>query len=292
MARESQLVLGVDPDPDALWPRAQARAQEGGPLDVRLGAAFTEQGRALIDATAPACVGVKLQLACFERLGAAGWDALRTLTDHARQAGLLVIADGKRGDIPVSAAAYADALLGDTESAWGTAPGLGVDAATVNPLMGTDALVPFVDAARAGGRGLFVLVRTSNPGAADIQELELAGGGRVWERLATLVDQLGEGEVGEHGLSSVGAVVGATAPEHLIRLRELMPHAVFLLPGVGAQGGSVGELAPAFGPGRAGALITASRAIAQAHLARGGAPEAAARAQAEQLRAQAWDLPV
>ena len=283
-------MLGIDPDPSALWPEALARAPGRGPPAERLGQAFAAHGRALIDAAAPACAAVKLQLACFERLGSAGQDALRVLIEHAHQAGLLVIADGKRGDVPVSAAAYADALLGATASPLGQVPGLGADAATVNPLMGTDALVPFVEAARPGGRGLFVLVRTSNPGAEDVQELELAGGGRVWERLAALVHRLGESEVGAHGLSSVGAVTGATAPEHLPRLRELMPRAVFLLPGVGAQGGSVNELAPAFAPGRAAALISASRGIAQAHLRHGGEPHEAARAEAERLRAQAWEL--
>jgi orotidine-5'-phosphate decarboxylase len=137
---------------------------------------------------------------------------------------------------------------------------------------------------------VFVLVRTSNPGAADVQELELAGGDRVWERLAELVTDLGAGDVGRHGLASVGAVVAATAPGHLDRMRELMPRAVFLLPGVGPQGGRVENLAAAFAAGPASGLVTASRSIAGAHAASGSEPSVAARAEAERLRALTWEL--
>ncbi|HVR05941.1 MAG TPA: orotidine-5'-phosphate decarboxylase [Solirubrobacteraceae bacterium] len=273
--RESQIVLGLDPDPAALWPQATGAAQT--PAD-----AVAAHCRALIDAAGPACVAVKPQLACFERLGAAGWRALEATVAHARGRGLLTIADGKRGDIDVTAAAYGQALF-DT---------LGVDIATVNPLMGGDAVRPFIDAARARSEpaGVLLLVRTSNPGAADIEDLELAAGGTVWERLAALAAELGAAGVGAAGLSDVGAVVGATEPRHLARARELMPHAVFLLPGVGAQGGRVEQLAPAFAPGRAGGLVSASRSIAGAHLVAGGDPADCARAEAERLRALAWAL--
>jgi orotidine-5'-phosphate decarboxylase len=131
-------------------------------------------------------------------------------------------------------------------------------------------------------------VRTSNPGAADVLDLELATGEPLWERLASMVAELGE--TGRSGLSDVGAVTGATEPQHLARLRELMPHTPFLLPGIGAQGGDVAALAPAFAPGRAGGLVTASRSIANAHLSGGGSPSDAARAEAERLREQAWGL--
>jgi orotidine-5'-phosphate decarboxylase len=251
--------------------------------------------REVIDATAEACVAVKLQLARFELLGAPGWAALEAVAAHARVRGLLVIADGKRGDIDVSAGAYASALFGGCETPFGRLPGLGVEMATVNPLMGVDAIAPFVAAARAAGAGVLVLVRTSNPGAADVEDLAVAGGGAVWERIAELVARLGEDAPGETGLGDVGAVVGATEPAHLARARELMPRATFLLPGVGAQGGRVEDLAPAFAPGRAAGLITASRSIVNAYLspensAQGVAAAAAARAEAERLREQAWAL--
>lgn len=293
--RESQIVLGLDPDPGSLWPGSDApREARPGPGELTpaqaAAAAIVEHCRALIDATAEACVAVKLQLARFELLGAPGWVALESVAAHARRSGLLVIADAKRGDIDVTAGAYAAGLIGGADTPFGRLEGLGADLVTVNPLMGRDAIEPFVAAARAAGAGVLVLVRTSNPGAADIEDLALAGEGTVWERIAAIVDELGRGGIGECGLSDVGAVVGATEPQHLARARELMGAAPFLLPGVGAQGGRVEDLAPAFAPGRAGGLVTASRSIAGAYRTLGGEPAAAARAAAEGLRESAWAL--
>lgn len=244
--------------------------------------------RLVIDAVAGSCVAVKLQLASFERLGAAGRDALSEVAAAAQSAGLLVIADGKRGDIDVSAAAYAAALMGSTPTPEGAVNGLGADAVTVNALMGGDTLVPFVETAREAAAGIFVLVRTSNPGAADIQDLELKRGGTVSDALAAIVD--GAGAVGRSGISDVGAVVGATAPGHLARLREAMPTAPMLLPGVGAQGGRVEDLGPAWAPGPAGGLVTVSRGIVGAGKRSGEDPAKAAAAEAERLRAVAWEI--
>jgi orotidine-5'-phosphate decarboxylase len=283
-ARESQIVLGIDPDPARLWPAAASAADGGGAIAERAARAVLEHCRLLIEAAGPACVAVKPQFACFERLGAPGWAALDAVIRLAQENDLLAIADAKRGDFPPTAAAYAQALAGTTATLAGEVSGLGADAFTVNPLLGGDSLAPFT----SSGAGVFVLVRTSNPGAADFQELELAGGGPVWERLATLVDGLGE--VRECGFSDVGAVIGATAAAHLPRARELMPHAIFLIPGVGAQGGAVEDLGPAFSAGRAGGLPSASRSIADAHRDHGGDPAHAARAEAERLRAIAWEL--
>ncbi len=265
--RESQIVLGLDPDPRRLWP-----APDSGGRDI--GSAVVAHCVALIDAVGEACVAVKPQLACFERLGPPGAAALVEVVEHSHAAGLLVIADGKRGDVPVTASAYAEALIG-----------LGADAFTANPLLGIDALAPLV----ATGAGVFVLVRTSNPGARDVQDLELAEGGPVWHRLARIVAELG-GQPAGGRLADVGAVLGATEPGHLTRARELMPRATFLLPGVGAQGGRVEDLAPAFAPGRAGGLVSASRSIASAHEADGGDPADRARAAAHRLRELAWSL--
>jgi len=281
-------VLGLDPDPAKLWPDALAQAPADGPPAHRAAAAVRAHCAALIDAAGPACAAVKPQLACFERLGADGWAALAATVSHARAAGLLVIADAKRGDVSVTAAAYAQALVGVTPTPFGDVAGLGADAFTANPLLGIDSLQPLVDGARAAHAGVFVLVRTSNPGAADVLDLPLATGEPLWERLAAMVDELGDGEPGD--LAGVGAVAGATAPEHLARMRELMPRTPFLLPGIGAQGGAVEGLAPAFAPGRAGGLVTASRSIADAHEEHGGDPAEAARSEAERLRAAAWAL--
>ena len=312
-ARESQIVVGIDPDPTRLWEDAVERAAEARallaealaaadhsahdlaahaptapPARFEAAVAVLAHALALIDAAAPACVAAKPQLAFFEQLGFPGWLALERTCAHARAAGLLVLADAKRGDVPSTAAAYARALTGAVQTPFGPAPGLRADAFTANPLLGRDALAPLVDGARAAGAGVFVLVRTSNPGAADVFDLPLASGEPLWERLAMMVDELGSG--GQDGLADVGAVTGATVPEHLARMRALMPRTPFLLPGIGAQGGSVEALAPAFAPGRGGGLVTASRSIANAHEEHGGDPAEAARAEAERLRAAAWAL--
>jgi orotidine-5'-phosphate decarboxylase len=236
--------------------------------------------RTLIDRAGPSCVAVKPQLACFERLGAPGWAALAEACEAARAAGLLVVADGKRGDVPVTAAAYAQALVGETPTPWGPVAGLGADAFTANPLLGRDALEPLLAAAEAAEAGIFALVRTSNPGAADLQDLP-APDAPLHERLADMVAELSGRLLGETGLSGMGAVIGATEPQHLARMRELMPRSVFLIPGVGAQGGRPESLGAAFAVGRAGALVAASRGIA-------GDPDPAAAA--ERLREAVWDV--
>jgi orotidine-5'-phosphate decarboxylase len=310
--RRSQVVLGIDPDPAGLWPdavegMAESRARlvmaladversvsldvgEGGrAARLEAAAAVLAHCLALVDAAGPACVAVKPQLACFERLGFPGWLALEATISHARTQGLLVIADAKRGDFPGSARAYEQAVFGGLATPFGQSPGLGADAVTENPLLGRDALAPFVEGAGIAGAGVFVLVRTSNPGAADLFDAPLAGGGALWERIAELVAAAGTAGP-ESGLAEVGAVTGATVPQHLARMRELMPDAPFLLPGVGAQGGSVADLAPAFGGRRAAGLVSASRSIANAHEGSGAPPAEAARAEAERLREEAWAL--
>jgi orotidine-5'-phosphate decarboxylase len=237
--------------------------------------------RELIAAAGPACVAVKPQLACFERLGAPGWRALTEVIEASREAGLLVVADGKRGDVPVTAAAYGQAMVGAVPTPWGEVPGLGADAFTANPLLGGDALDPLVKAAAEAGAGVFALVRTSNPGAADVQDAE-AGGAPLHERLAGLVAERAGALAGQGGLSGMGAVVGATAPRHMARLRELMPDSIFLIPGIGAQGGKPADLGSALAPGRpASILVAAARSIA-------GAQDPAAAA--EELRAEVWGL--
>ena len=192
----------------------------------------------------------------------------------------MVVADGKRGDVPVTASAYGQALFGVTETPFGAVEGLRADAATVNPLLGGDALEPLIEAASASGAGVFALVRTSNPGAADLLDLT-AGGAPLHERLAAIVAERAPRLAGSDGLSGMGAVVGATEPRHLARLRELMPDSIFLVPGVGAQGGSASELGPAFSAGPASVLVPVSRSIA-------GADDPAAAA--ARLRDQLWSV--
>lgn len=173
-------------------------------------------------------------------------------------------------------------MVGATDTPWGEVEGLGADAFTINPMFGGDSLDVFISAAQASGSGIFSLVRTSNPGAAEIQDAD-EGSGSLNERLAVLVDQKSKELVGdESGLSGMGAVVGATAPEHMARLRALMPTSIFLLPGVGAQGGKAEDLTSALIPGKpASILVPASRSIA-------GADDPAAAA--EELRESLWGL--
>jgi len=249
--RRSQVCLGLDPGADV--------------PDL----ALAEYCAELIDRAGPACVAVKPQLACFERHGAPGWEALTEVVARAQQAGLLVVADGKRGDVPTTAALYAEMLIG----------GLGADAFTINPLLGGDAIEPFVAAAESAGAGVFSLVRTSNPGGAELQD---AGDTPLRERLAGLVAERAPRLAGESGLSGMGAVVGATTPELIGRLRELMPASIFLIPGIGAQGGKPEDLAPAIAEGQpASVMVAAARSIAGAE-----DPGAAA----EELRDAVWAL--
>ena len=250
------LCVGLDPDP-ALMP---------GGLGV------VEFCCGIVDAVSEIAVAVKPQSAFFEAQGATGWAALAEVCRYAREAGLLVIADAKRGDVPSTARAYAAAL----------APL--ADAVTVNPYLGYDSLEPFFV---REGLGVFAVVKTSNPGSADIQDLPLADGRPLWQHVAGLVDRWGADLVGANGLSSVGAVVGATHPDLLETARSLLPRAVLLLPGVGAQGGRPEDLAPAFTAGPASALVSASRSVLYADGGAGWQEAAATEAErlADELRA-------
>jgi orotidine-5'-phosphate decarboxylase len=247
---------------------------------VLAGRAVAAHCRELIERVGPHCVAVKAQLACFERLGPPGWEALAAAREAAAEAGLIFLADGKRGDVPVTAAAYGQALVGSTQTPWGEVPGLGADAFTANPLLGRDSLEPLVAACEAAEAGMFVLVRTSNEGAADLMDLP-APDTPLHERLAALVDALSGRLLGDGGLSGLGAVVGATEPGHIAHLRELMPRSIFLLPGVGAQGGRPELLGAAFAPGPAAAIVASSRGIV-------GDPDPAAAA--ERLRETLWAI--
>ena len=204
--------------------------------------------RGLVDAVAPYVVGVKPQVAFFEALGADGLRALEDVCAYAHSAGLQVIADAKRGDIGSTARAYAAAFLEPTD---GGAPL--ADAVTVNPYLGRDSLDPFLAVCRRDGAGIFCVVKTSNAGGTDIQDLALSDGRPVWQQVAELVAEWGADLIGEHGLSAVGAVIGATHPRAVGEARRLLPRSILLLPGVGAQGGegSSAGLAVRASPSRA-----------------------------------------
>jgi orotidine-5'-phosphate decarboxylase len=291
--RRSQLVLGIDPDPARLWPQALELTgpdASGDDPATRAGRAVALHCRLLLEAAAGECVAIKPQVACFERLGAPGWAALAEVVADARERGLLVIADAKRGDIDISARAYGNAFFTGTATPFGHVPGLGADLLTASPLLGRDSIEALLGEARAVGGGLLLLTRTSNPGAADVQGLPLQDGGTVSEAIAGLVDSLGRDGTGAAGLSDVGAVTGATAPEHLEHLRELMPRAIMLLPGLGPQGADGSGLRAAFAPGPAGGLVPVSRGLVYAFERTGGDPAQATAAEARRLRELLWGL--
>jgi len=278
--RRSQLVVGLDPQLDLLPVELRAAAQLGRADAADACARFCT---GLIDAVAPYVVGVKPQIAFFELLGADGMRVFEQVCDYARAAGLLVVADAKRGDIGSTARAYATAFLEPREGG----PPL-ADAVTVNTYLGRDSLEPFVAACRRAGGGLFCLVKTSNRGGSDVQDLVLSDGRPVWHHVAMLVAELGEELVGDHGLSSVGAVVGATFPRAVGDARRLLPQAVLLLPGVGAQGATPADVARAFTSGPASALVTVSRSVIYAFRVEGADWRTAAAAEAARLKGEVW----
>jgi orotidine-5'-phosphate decarboxylase len=278
--KHSQLVVGLDPRLDLLPLELRGDAHIGRPAAAEATQRFC---CGIIDAVAPYVVAVKPQLAFFAVLGSDGMAAFERVAAYARAAGLLVIVDGKRGDIGSTARAYADAPLEAGERG----PPL-VDALTVNPYLGRDPLEPFFAACRRSGTGIFCLVKTSNAGGSDVQELQLSDGRRVWEQVAELVGEWGAEHVGERGLSSVGAVVGATYPRAVAQARKVMPQAILLLPGVGAQGATPADIARAFTSGPASALVNSSRSVMYAWREGEEDWRSAAAAEAARLSNDVW----
>lgn len=250
-------LVGIDPRLDLLPPRlvAESRAIESNE-SFAVARAFEEFSVRLIDVVAPLVPAVKPQAAFFEQYGPAGFAALGRVVGYARQRGLIVILDAKRGDIGSTAEAYAAGLLGgsEPEHSWQA------DALTVNPYLGADTLEPFVKRATQVGGGIYVLVRTSNPGAGAFQDVTQEGR-KVYQRVADAVETLSAATIDADGYGCVGAVVGATYPEELKELRAAMPHVPLLVPGYGSQGGTAADVAAAFDDRGLGAVINSSRAI-------------------------------
>jgi orotidine-5'-phosphate decarboxylase len=269
--KRTQLVVGLDPRRDLL------------PVEVR--GDLSRFCTGIIDAVAPHAVAVKPQLAFFEALGVEGLTAFEQVCEYARAVGLVVIVDGKRGDIGSTARAYADAYLEPREE--GARP-LG-DALTVNPYLGRDSVDPYLATCRRHGVGIFCVVKTSNADGAEVQDLALSDGRPVWQHVALLVAEWGADLVGERGLSSVGAVIGATHPRAVGEARRLLPQAILLLPGVGAQGATPADVARAFTSGPASALVNVSRSVMYA-FRQGDQPDwrAAAGAEAARVKSEVW----
>ncbi len=239
----------------------------------------------LIEAVEPFAAAVKPQVAFFEALGGYGLTALERVSAAAAERGLPVIADAKRGDIASTAAAYAAAWL---EPRPGGEPPL-ADALTVNPYLGADSLEPFTAACREHGRGLYVLVRTSNPGSADVQGLETPDG-PVWQSVAALVAAADTAPVAACGLSAIGAVVGLTQPAALATIRRLLPRAPLLLPGLGVQGGDPGAARAAYASHPAGALVVAARSVIEVWRGDPGDWRSAVAAAAQEHRRTTWNV--
>ena len=245
-------MVGLDPRPDLL----PVELRGDGHTPAAAADACARFCRGLVDAVAPYVVAVKPQSAFFEALGADGVRAFEEVCAYSRAAGLQVIADTKRGDIGSTARAYAAAFL---------EPGNGndplADAMTVNPYLGRDSIDPYLGACRRHGAGIFCVVKTSNQGGSDVQDLVLSDGRSLWQQVAELVREWGEDLVGEHGLSAVGAVIGATHPRAVGEARRLLPQSILLLPGVGAQGATPADVARAFTSGPASALVNVARDV-------------------------------
>lgn len=245
----SPLCVGLDPFADKIPSLFGDIAAK--PADTLL-----NFGTALVEIAARRTAVLKPQLGLFEQFGEMGYAAARMLTHYAHEAGMLVILDAKRGDIGTTAEGYARAMLGG-------APGFGADCVTVNAYMGLDTLAPFLDLAEREAKGVAVLVRTSNPGARDVQDLQV-GGAPLWRRLAEMLAPACARLKGASGWSGLMAVAGATYPEEARSLREAMPNALFLVPGYGAQGASAADAVAGFVTsryGREGGVVNSSRAV-------------------------------
>lgn len=247
-AKNTPLCIGLDPFPDKI-PAMFGNAREDTSAVLKFFASIVEIAR-------NHCAVVKPQLGLFEQFGEMGYATARLICEQARQQGLIVLLDAKRGDIGTTAEGYARATLGAT-------PGFNADCVTINPYMGLDTLEPFIATAQANAKGVAVLVRTSNPGAGDVQDLQV-GGAPVWRRLAEMLSPLQARLLGASGWSGLMAVAGATYPEEARALREALPRSLFLVPGYGAQGASAADAVAGFvktQKGLEGGIVSSSRAV-------------------------------
>lgn len=258
------------------------------PDDLRAGVADFEGAanailqfnKGIVDSVYDVVPAVKVQIAYYEGYGVAGLRAFHETCAYARERGLAVIIDAKRNDIGATASRYAQAFLGESE--FGEA--FSGDFLTVNGYLGTDGIAPFTEECARHGKGIFVLVKTSNPSSGELQNLKLTDGRTVYECMGDMVERWGEGTVGKYGYSAVGAVVGATYPDEAKILRKRLPHTFFLVPGYGAQGANAEMLKNCFAQNGTGGIVNNSRGILCAYKKRGGSYSEAARAAALDMR--------
>ncbi len=253
-------MVGLDPRLE-LFPKSFLSNTDDLTPDERVEDVIFDWGSTIIDAISDIVPLIKIQSAFFEQYGVPGLWAMKRLISYGKEAGLIVILDAKRNDIGTTAEAYANAYIGKTKIFDEEKVTFGADALTVSPFLGTDSLMPFVEVCKKNGTGIFVLVKTSNPGSKDFQDIKNSEGLTMYEQLAKVVNEIGKNIIGESGFSSVGAVVGATYLTDAKKLRELMPNTILLVPGYGAQGGSAHDTLPCFNTDKLGAIINSSRGI-------------------------------
>jgi orotidine-5'-phosphate decarboxylase len=260
--KKNPSVLGLDPKLEYI-PASIKERYFNGDINPQKAAAdsIIEFNKKLIDALYEIIPAVKPQLAYYEMYGLEGIRAFYETIGYAKEKGLLVIADGKRNDIGTTSQAYATAYLGKTDINGAKTEAFGADALTVNAYLGIDGIKPFIEACENNDKGIFVLVKTSNPSSGQLQDLILQDGRTIYEAMADLVNQWGSSTLGQCGYSSIGAVVGATYPKQLDEMRKRMPKAWILVPGYGAQGGTAADVAGAFDKNGLGAIINASRSL-------------------------------
>jgi orotidine-5'-phosphate decarboxylase len=254
-------VVGLDPRLDQMPPFVW-KGTSGQSDAERIRAAISRFHGLILDIIAPSVPAVKPQIAFYEQYGIGGILGFADTLEMAKKRGLLVIVDAKRNDISSTAQAYANAFLGSAKLPWGNRSGFEADCITISPFLGRDSLAPFVQTCSEYGKGVFILVKTSNEGSRDLQDLyDRTTNSKIYVLLAKLVDELAASIIGESGYSSIGAVVGATFPDEARQLRSLMPRSIFLVPGYGAQGGTAKDASYCFNSDGLGAVVNASRSI-------------------------------
>ena len=251
-------VIGIDPKYDMI-PECIKNKYEQNMEGVAK--AIEEFNKALIDATFDIIPAVKINIAFYEMYGLEGIKVFEETCKYAKEKGMLVMADIKRGDIGSTSKAYSNAFLGRTQIGEKEEKIYDVDFVTLNPYMGIDSIKPFIEDCKKYNKGAFIIVKTSNPSSGDLQDLKLENGEEVYTRVAKLVEEWGEDLRGKYGYSSISAVVGATYPKQLKDLRKTAPHTFFLIPGYGAQGGKAEDIALGFDSNGIGGIVNSSRGL-------------------------------
>ncbi len=256
--KDNPTVTGLDPRYEMI---PKCITQKYAPTLEGASKAIIEFNKRLIDATYDIIPAVKPQIAFYEMFGIEGMKAFKETCEYAKQKGMIVIADIKRGDIGSTAEGYSNAFLGKTKIANKEESIFDVEFVTLNPYMGIDSIKPFIEDCKKYNKGIFILIKTSNPSSGDIQDVKMKDGEELYTKVAKLVENWGEDLRGEYGYSSVGGVVGATYPEQLESLRKVAPHTFFLIPGYGAQGGKANDIAKAFDSNGIGGIVNSSRGL-------------------------------